>query len=119
MKIIKSQNQQTEIQSWDSMIDDKLISEQMVSQITKVGEHITLNFTGRGATALIKGIKNIIEGGNSSELEGLLSRKQVMLRLGISYSTLCGWTREGVITPIKIGKKVFYRTKEVNAIESK
>ncbi len=117
MENIKTQNQQTALHSWDSMIDDKLIGEQMVSQIIKVGEHVTLNFTARGAAALIQGIKSIIEGGHSTELEGLVSRKQVMLRLGISYSTLCSWTREGVLTPIRIGKKVFYRQEEVNAIE--
>ncbi len=116
---IKTQSQQTALQLWDSTIEEKLIGEQMVSQIIKAGEHVTLNFTARGAAALIHGIKSIIEGGHSSELEGLVSRKQVMLRLGISYSTLCGWTREGVLTPVRIGKKVFYRAEEVNAIEVK
>ncbi len=117
MENIKAQNQQKALHSWDPTVDEKLISEQIVSQIIKEGEHVTLNFTGRGAVALIQGIKSIIEGGHSSELEGLVSRKQVMLRLGISYSTLCSWTREGVLTPIRIGKKVFYRQEEVNAIE--
>lgn len=120
MDTTNMQNQQTALQSWDSLIDHQLIENRFVSQIIKAGDHITLNFTARGAAALIQGIKNIVNESrpkpNTTVLDGLIPKKEVMLRLNISHVTLDNWRKEGILVPVKIGRKVFYRAEDVDIV---
>lgn len=107
--------------SWDSNIDQDLLARRFVSEISKSDGHITLKLTSEGVSSLIKGIQNLVEEGKIKRsipaIDGLIPRKEVILRLGISPGTLYNWKKDGVLTPVKVGKKVFYRQEEVNAIE--
>ena len=45
--------------------------------------------------------------------DGLIPRKDVMEKLGISPNTLWRWQREGKLHPIKIGRKIFFKKSEI------
>lgn len=45
---------------------------------------------------------------NVSELEGLLSRKEVMYKLNIKDSTYSRWIERGILVPRKMGRRHFY-----------
>lgn len=46
--------------------------------------------------------------------DGLITRKDVLYKLGISQNTLWRWQREGRLHPIKIGRKIFFKKSEIN-----
>ena len=52
-------------------------------------------------------------------MNNLIPKKEVMIRLDITPSTLLNWKREGILVPIKIGRKVFYRSEDVVGIEDR
>lgn len=48
----------------------------------------------------------------------LLTRKKVMEYLHIKSTTLWQWTKMGILTPIKIKRKCFYRKSDILALQS-
>lgn len=68
-------------------------------------------------TEIEKAVMKVIEAlnlGQQSETEKeLLSRKEVMELLGVTYSTLFNWNKKKILTPRKIGHRVYYERKEV------
>jgi len=47
------------------------------------------------------------------EEEKLLTREQVIKRLGIAPSTLADYTHKGILTSYRIGHRVYYRWSEI------
>lgn len=47
----------------------------------------------------------------------LITRFELLEKLKISQSTLCNWQNKGLIKPIKIGRKVFFKLSEVQSIK--
>lgn len=123
MENINTQNQPTQLQLWDSSFEKDLLENRLVSQILKAGDHVTLSFNAKGVAALFRGIKNIIDenklNANMNHMNNLIPKKEVMIRLDITPSTLLNWKREGILVPIKIGRKVFYRSEDVVGIEDR
>lgn len=123
MDTVKSQSLQgrNSRMMWNSALDEDLLEKQFVSQIIKSGDHVTLNITGEGIKAILKGLKKIVDMDDSRnslpELEGLVSRKDVMVRLGVSHTTLNNWEKDGILVPVVIGRKQFYRKNDVIARE--
>ena len=50
--------------------------------------------------------------------EELLTRKGVMDYLGVKDTTLWQWAKLGILTPIKIKRKCFYRKSDILALQS-
>ena len=123
MENLNNQNQSTQLELWDSSLENDLLENRLVSQILKAGDHVTLSFTAKGIAALFRGLKNIADenklAANMSHMDNLIPKKEVMIRLGITPTTLFNWKRDGVLVPVKIGKKVFYRSEDVAGIEDR
>lgn len=115
------QKNQSALASWDASLDHELLEKRLVSQINKAGDHITLTFTSKGAASLIRGIQNLIEEGKVRRsipaIDGLIPKKEVMLRLDISHATLYNWEKNGTLIPVKVGKKCYYRAEDVAFME--
>ena len=106
----------------DKMMNtEELLEKRLVSQINKAGDHITLTFTSKGAASLIRGIQSLIEEGKVRRsipaIDGLIPKKEVMLRLDISHATLYNWKKDGTLIPVKVGKKYYYRAEDVALME--
>ena len=120
MENLNSQNQSTQLELWDSSLEKDLLENRLVSQILKSGDHVTLSFTSKGIAALFRGIKNIADENkltaHMNHMNNLIPRKEVLIRLDITPSTLLNWKRDGILVPVKIGRKVFYRAEDVAGI---
>lgn len=54
--------------------------------------------------------------GNMPMSDKLIPLKEVAETLNVSRCTLNRWNKDGYLTPIKIGRKVFYRQNDINKI---
>lgn len=50
--------------------------------------------------------------------EALLTREEVRENFGVCYGTLWNWSKEKILVPIKIGRKVRYRFSDVARVLS-
>ena len=48
--------------------------------------------------------------------EAYLSNDEVAAKLGVSLNTLWRWGRDGYLKPFKVGKRVFYKSSDVEAL---
>lgn len=48
----------------------------------------------------------------------LISQDEVADKLGVSKNTLWRWSKTGYLTPIKVGRKPFYKLSDVEALLS-
>ena len=48
--------------------------------------------------------------------DALLTKKEVMERLGVSSTTLWNWKNDRYLLPVKVGRKVFYRLSDINQL---
>lgn len=44
---------------------------------------------------------------------GLISKSAVKLSLGVSDSTLTRWAKNGTLTRVRVGRKIFYRVTDL------
>ncbi len=51
--------------------------------------------------------------GNLDLLPKLISRQYLADYFGVDISTIHNWTKKGILKPIKIGNKVYYRLDEI------
>lgn len=61
-------------------------------------------------------IQELNEGVSKSNNDNLVPLKEVAETLNVSRCTLNRWNKDGYLTPIKIGRKVFYRQNDINKI---
>lgn len=52
----------------------------------------------------------------STAKEELLPKQEVMERFGVCPTTLHNWQKSGYLVPVKMGRKVFYRPSDVEAV---
>ena len=50
--------------------------------------------------------------------EALLTREEVREKFGVCYGTLWNWSKQRILVPIKIGRKVRYRFSDVSRVIS-
>ena len=107
----------------DTVTEEALLAKQFVSQIIKGGDHISLTLTAKGIAALTRELSERLLA-EKSELstkeveETLLTKQQVMEILSVSSTTLWLWKQKGYLIPVKIGRKVFYRSKDISNLRN-
>lgn len=107
----------------DTVTEEALLAKQFVSQIIKGGDHISLTLTAKGIAALTRELSERLLA-EKSELstkeaeETLLTKQQVMDMLSVSSTTLWLWENKGYLMPVKIGRKVFYRSKDISNLRN-
>lgn len=67
-------------------------------------------------TSVKKTIQELEESVSKSNNDNLVPLKEVAETLNVSRCTLNRWNKDGYLIPIKIGRKVFYRQNDINAI---
>lgn len=102
--------------------DGKLFARQLVSSIARGEKHISLTLTGKSVLALARELsqcilaENATMASNEKDDDALLTKKEVMERLGVSSTTLWNWKNDRYLLPVKIGRKIFYRLRDINKL---
>ena len=73
------------------------------------------------ALRIIDGVREVIEdalGGNSPKCNGgLVSAEEAIEQLKVSKATLYRWKEQQYLTPVKLGRKNYYRTSDIQRIK--
>jgi len=100
--------------------DGRLFAKQLVTAISRGEKHISLTLTGKSILALARELSQCILAGNDSkakqEDDAVLTKKEVMEKLGVSSTTLWNWENDRYLLPVKIGRKIFYRLSDINKL---
>ena len=102
-------------------IENELLMSQLISEIRKNPDHISLTMTGTGLVELIKAVQQVIyeeineEKANQqdSDIE-LITKQDVIDKLHVSSTTLWIWEKRKYLVPVKIGRRIFYKRRDVN-----
>ena len=91
----------------------------LVSQIENSGDRISLTFTAQGALAFAKALIAMADERKGQVVESkhedcLIPKKDVMSRLGVTHATLWNWEKKHYLMTVKIGRKVFYHSGDVD-----
>ena len=105
----------------ETNFENELLMSQLISEIRKNPDHISLTMTGTGLMELIKAIQQVIyeeineEKANQqdSDIE-LITKQDVIDKLHVSSSTLWIWEKRKYLVPVKIGRRIFYKRRDVN-----
>ena len=99
--------------------DGRLFAKQLVTAISRGEKHISLTLTGKSILALARELSQCILAENATTAskekddDALLTKKEVMNRLGVSSTTLWNWENDRYLLPVKIGRKIFYRLGDI------
>ena len=99
--------------------DGKLFAKQLVTAISRGEKHISLTLTGKSILALARElsqcilVENATKASKEKDDDVLLTKKEVMERLGVSSTTLWNWENDRYLLPVKIGRKIFYRLGDI------
>lgn len=105
----------------ETNIENELLMSQLISEIRKNPDHISLTMTGTGLVELIKAVQQVIyeeineEKANQqdSDIE-LITKQDVIDKLHVSSTTLWIWEKRKYLVPVKIGRRIFYKRRDVN-----
>lgn len=109
------------IQGWDATQEEALLSRQLLSNIEKCGDHISITLTGKGVSAIAKVINDIIGESKSPDSvppdeEVLLSKQEVKEKFDVSDTTLWLWAKKDYLVPVKVGRRVMYRASDIKRL---
>jgi len=109
------------IQGWDATQEEALLSRQLLSNIEKCGDHITIMLTGKGISAIAKAIYDYmgfvdLSEDTPSDEDVLLSKQDVKDKFSVSDTTLWLWGKKNYLVPIKIGRRVMYRSSDIKRL---
>ena len=104
----------------DMDFENKLLMSQLISEIRKNPDHISITVTGTGLMELTKAIQQVLheeieaEKKKTSDSElGLMTRQEVQDKLNISPTTLWHWEKAKYLVPIKLGRRVYYKRQDI------
>ena len=105
----------------ETNFENELLMSQLISEIRKNPDHISLTMTGTGLMELIKAVQQVIyeeineEKANlqDSDIE-LITKQDVIDKLHVSSTTLWIWEKRKYLVPVKIGRRIFYKRRDVN-----
>lgn len=105
----------------ETNFENELLMSQLISEIRKNPDHISLTMAGTGLVELIKAVQQVIyeeineEKANQqdSDIE-LITKQDVIDKLHVSSTTLWIWEKRKYLVPVKIGRRIFYKRRDVN-----
>lgn len=105
----------------ETNFENEFLMSQLISEIRKNPDHISLTMTGTGLMELIKAVQQVIyeeineEKANQqdSDIE-LITKQDVIDKLHVSSTTLWIWEKRKYLVPVKIGRRIFYKRRDVN-----
>lgn len=116
-------NDQQESQPFETDFENLLLAHRLISEIRKNPSQISLTVTGNGLMELIRAIRTVLlkeveqEKTNSSYQDELITKKEVMDNLHISPTTLGLWEKKKYLVPVKIGRRVFYKRRDIEKLK--
>ena len=116
------QNVGTPAEGWEPNFGDQLLANNLVSEIIKSKNHISVTLTGEGVIAFAKALRETpkqepnVEQGERPALN-LIPKRDVMERLKVTHATLWNWEKKKYLLPVKIGRRVFYRSEDINKLQ--
>lgn len=92
-----------------------------IKSILEAGANVTLSVTPADLREFFLAIaKEIMDNAptvkEEPQQEAYLSNDEVAAKLGVSKNTLWRWGRDGYLKPFKVGKKLFYKSSDVEAL---
>ena len=107
----------------DIDFENKLLMSQLISEIRKNPDHISITMTGSGLMELARAIQQVLheeieaEKNKASDSElGLMTRLEVQDKLNISPTTLWHWEKAKYLGPVKLGRRVFYKRQDIEKL---
>ena len=98
-------------------MDNKLFEMEDKQPIFLLTEEYLNNF----ALRIIDGVREVVEDTLSKKSsrcnEDLISVEEVLARLKVSKSTLWRWEKQQYLTPVKLGRKKYYRPSDIQRIK--
>lgn len=125
------QNRQNETSRADCMdvnFEQELLASQLVSEVHRSTGHVSFTFTDTGVLAFAKAMQLAgMEERSSMKKEAsttlfpdsdtsLITKKEAMLGFKVSHTTLWKWQKSGYLTPVKVGKRVYYRRSDIEKL---
>ena len=116
-------NDQQESQPFETDFENLLLAHRLISEIRKNPSQISLTVTGNGLMELIRAIRTVLlkeveqEKANSSYQDELITKKEVMDNLHISPTTLWLWEKKKYLVPVTIGRRVFYKRRDIEKLK--
>lgn len=109
------------IQGWDATQEEALLARQLLSNIEKCGDRISITLTGKGITAIAKVIRDYmgvddLPDNTTTDEDVLLSKQDVKDKFSVSDTTLWLWGKKNYLVPIKIGRRVMYRASDIKRL---
>lgn len=92
-----------------------------LNSIFEAGANVTLSVTPADLREFALAIaKEIMDNAptvkEEPQQEAYLSNDEVAAKLGVSKNTLWRWNRDGYLKPFKVGKKLFYKSSDVESL---
>lgn len=124
------QNETPNANCLDVNFEQKLLASQLVSEVHRSTGHVSFTFTDAGVLAFAKAMQlaaleehpasesvtnNLFPDSNGS----LISKKDAMLGFNVSHTTLWKWQKSGYLTPVKVGKRIYYRREDIMSLTQK
>lgn len=113
----------------DTDFENKLLASKLVSEVRKSPDHFSITLTGTGVLEFAKAMRltDMEEPSQENyEVDGkslipvangtLISKQDMMAGFRVSHTTLWKWQQEGYLTPVKIGKRVYYKREDVERL---
>ena len=103
----------------ETNFENMLLASQLVSEIHKKPDQISLTLTGAGLIELVKTIRLMLleeiesEPPKESNSEiGVMTKQEVIEKLNVSSTTLWLWEKKKYLISVKIGRRIFYRRRD-------
>lgn len=109
-------------------LEDELIASQLVSEVRKSPGHFSFTMTDNGMMALARAMHSIVFeeslSNNQPPLQSMfpersddmITKKDVMDGFGVTHTTLWKWEKKGYLTPVRVGKKVYYKRADLERL---
>lgn len=103
--------------------EQQLFAKQLVTNISRGQNRVSLTLSDKSIVAFARELGRFIlaEKATLSSCEGsddgtLLTKQEVIKKIGVSSTTLWLWEKKDYLVPVKIGRKVFYRLGDINKL---
>ena len=112
---------------FETNFENMLLASQLVSEIQKKPDQISLTMTGTGLIELVKTIRLMLleeieslPPKESNSEVGVMTKQEVIEKLNVSSTTLWLWEKKKYLVSVKIGRRIFYRRCDIeNLMEGK
>ncbi len=112
----------------DTRMEERLLASGLVSEIRKSPGHYSFTMSDNGMMALAKAMHSVVFeeslSNNQPPLQrmfpdrsdDMITKKDVMDGFGITHTTLWKWEKKGYLTPVRVGRKVYYKREDIQKL---